>query len=272
MVSFFDGTEEVIARFLRLTPGQKLNQKSTSRDIKRLPGGKSSAAALIDNLYRAMMDNYSGRTPSPANWKERRRTNIADHNSSPEKLLERAVAILAEKRHMPGWFNESPVASGVVDGYSDKRACVDLVRLSDERVRLIELKWESDAPAYALFEIIRYGLAYVFFRVNAKKWNLDNRPFMRPRHVSLEVVAPHLYYAQHDQQELIAQISQALHDFATAKTGGKLSMSIDALAFSEWFRIPFANGKEVKAECSSSNLTSAGQKVRDAFKVLRPVW
>ena len=273
MASFFDGTEEVIARFLQLSPGQKLKQKSTSRDIQRLSGGKSSADALIDKLYCTMMANYSGRTPSPANWGERYKTDIADYNKSPEKLLERAVAMLAEKRHMPGWFNESPVASGVIDSYSDKRACVDLVHLSDEWVRLVELKWESDTPAYALVEILRYGLAYVFFRINAKKWNLDNRPFMRPHHVSLEVVAPDSYYAQHDQQQLITQISQSLHDFASTKTGGKLSMSLDALAFSEWFRIPFANGKEAKVECSSSNLTSAGQKVRDAFEALsRPVW
>ena len=273
MASFFDGTEEVIARFLQLSPGQKLKQKSTSRGVMRLPGGKSRADALIDKLYRTMVANYSsGRIPSSANWRKRYETNIADHNNSPEKLLERAVAMLAEKRHMPGWFNEAPVASGVVDSHSDKRACVDLIHLSDERVRLVELKWESDTPAYALFEILRYGLAYVFFRINAEKWNLDNRPFMRPRHVSLEVVAPDSYYAQHDQQQLISQISQSLHDFASSKTGGKLSMSVDALAFSEWFRIPFVNGKEVKAECSSSSLTSAGQKVRDAFKALRPVW
>ena len=272
MASFFDGTEEVIAQFLQLTPKQKLKQKSTSRDIKSLPGGRSSADALIDKFYRTMVANYSGRTPSPENWRDRCETNIADDNDRLEELLERAVAMLAEKRHMPGWFNQSPVASGVIDSYSDKRACVDLVRLSDERVRLVELKWKSDTPTYALYEILRYGLAYLFFRINAKRWNLDNRPFMRPRHVSLEVVAPDSYYAQHDQQQLIAQISQSLHDFASTKTGGRLSMSLDALAFSEWFRIPFANGKEVKAECSSNNLTSAGQKVCDAFKALRPVW
>ena len=89
MASFFDGTEDIMARFLQLSPGQKLKQKSTSRGVMRLPGGKSRADALIDKLYRTMVANYSsGRIPSSANWRERRETDIADHNTRAVSTVE----------------------------------------------------------------------------------------------------------------------------------------------------------------------------------------
>ena len=49
-------------------------------------------------------------------------------------------------------------------------------------------------------------------------------------------------------------------------------MSLDALALPEGFRMPFANGKEVKEKCDTHRLTEEGWKVRDAFNNLAPAW
>ena len=65
---------------------------------------------------------------------------------------------------------------------------------------------------------------------------------MNVRHVSLEVAAPRHFYHSYDERVRIARMSQTLDEFAGSKING-LSMSLDALALPEGFRMPFANGK-----------------------------
>ena len=98
----------------------------------------------IGEIYRRMNDNC----PAPLSTSEklrelRRATRIAPHNTSREKIIEKAVAMLAKNGHMPGWFNQCPAASGIGDSSRNKQSSVDLVnwREADRRARLIELKW-----------------------------------------------------------------------------------------------------------------------------------
>ncbi len=67
----------------------------------------------IGEIYRRMEANC----PNPAStsrklWELRHATNISSHNTSEETMLERAVAILAARGHMQGWFNQCPTAIG----------------------------------------------------------------------------------------------------------------------------------------------------------------
>ena len=125
-------------------------------------------------------------------WRCRRATEIADHNRSRETILEKAVANLAEQGHMPGWFNQCPVASGIADPHVNNRRAVDLVHLSGGSARLIELKWTSNTPVHALFQILEYGLTYVLTRLRKGELRLDDRQLMQVRHIGLEVVRPPL--------------------------------------------------------------------------------
>ena len=86
----------------------------------------------MNGLYGRMAGNARAGTQrrSEQLWQCRRATDIADHNRSQEIILEKAVANLAEQGHMPGWFNQCPVASGIADPHEDKRRAVDLVHLS----------------------------------------------------------------------------------------------------------------------------------------------
>lgn len=54
-------------------------------------------------------------------WKLRRKLEISDRNDRKETILEKAVAMLAENEHMPGWFNQCPAASGIVDSAKDRK-------------------------------------------------------------------------------------------------------------------------------------------------------
>ncbi len=256
----------------------------------------------VNEIYDKIEDNYPGfpRSNSDKLWLLRRECEICPDNRAPETMLEKAVAMLAERGYMPGWYNQCPVASGIVGSHSDRRSDVDLVNCSKSRrnVRLVELKWESNNPRSALQQILKYGVAYVFCRVHRQELPLHYRSLMDAGQVDLEVVAPRqYYYGEHrgfdvdawldqfgsgeefvqsavDSERIgIAETSQSLDEFARSKTDGTLTMSLNALAFPEEFnQVPFQNGQDVRKKCSTKELSAEGRMVRDAFARLTPAW
>ena len=215
-------------------------------------------------------------------WKLRRACHISSRNPSNEKKLEKAVAMLAERKHMPGWYNQCPVASGLVDSKRNKHNSVDLVYWSGfgGDARLVELKWGKGTarsnPRSALRQVLRYGVAYLFCRVHQAELPLHGRnyrPIMDANVVALEVIAPTQFYDGHEEKNRYAQVSESLNDFARAKTNGALTMSLRALSFPAWFdRIPFDSGQDVTNKCSIVELSKEGQMVRNAFEGPIPVW
>ena len=273
MVSLFEGTDNVISKFLGVDR-QALNNKTTR--VK--PINAKESFALKSEMYEILERNYrqvgaKPRSQSKGLWRCEPVPNIRERNPSREKLLEKAVAMLAKERHMLGWFNQCPVAAGITDPYKDNKRAVDLVHgsKSDRYVRLVELKWESNSPLYALFEVLEYGLAYIFCRIHKKELPLQCPSLMDARHVSLEVVAPRLFYNGYNEKGRFAQMSKTLNEFASSKING-LSMSLNALAFPEKFTIPFKNGADVKNNCDTRQLTPEGKAVRDAFNNLTQLW
>ena len=148
MPSLFGGTDKLKCDAMGVQHRDHLNHKI--RRNKALSDDK--AFSLVNRLYGQMMANFPG-TPalqSKKLWYCRREKNIGDSNKNQETLLEKAVTMLAQEGHMPEWFNQCPVASGIVASDSDRRSDVDLVHLSDGEARLIELKWAGNTPVYAL--------------------------------------------------------------------------------------------------------------------------
>jgi len=161
----FAGVDEAICSVLGLKERKQLRQRKTYLEI--VPVQADVLVDLVRQLHALMAANLGNRQPSAQNWRWERQICIDDINPSPEVVLERAVALLAERGHLTEkWCNQIPVASGLVDHKSDRRAAVDLARLAGGRLDLYELKWESDTPIYAAFGILRYGLAYLLCRVN----------------------------------------------------------------------------------------------------------
>ena len=240
----------------------------------------------IEEIFDRMINNC--RNPCSTSkklWQLRQDCDICDRNYSPEKMLEKTVAILAKQGHMKGWFNQCPTASGITDASESRRDSfakgkgrnIDLVYRpeSSDRVRFVELKWETkkDDPNSALWQIVRYGIAYVFCRIHKDKLPVTDRPLMSARHVGLEVAAPRQFYMGHDEKERFTRVSESLDEFARIKTGGALSMSLSALSFPENFdEVPFANGQDVKEKCFTQELSNEGRMVRDSFAGLTPVW
>ena len=124
-------------------------------------------ASLFDGTERmedidAILGQMKANIPHPSStsrglWKLRQATQVAPHNTGRETMLEKAVAMLAAKGHMPGWFNQCPTASGIGDSSRTRHSSVDLVHWNeaDGHVRLIELKWDSDGPSKAMRQSLR---------------------------------------------------------------------------------------------------------------------
>ena len=177
-----------------------------------------------------------------------------------------------EKGHMPEWFNQCPVASGLTHSGKDRNLAVDLIHISGKKARLIELKWTSDTPVHALFQLLEYGLAYVFARLHVRELNLKKRRLMNVGQIGLEVVGPREFFVNGFRTDLFDSMDKAIGKFVTEKTGGALSMSLRAFSFPAGFeRIPFVNGKAVKEGCQSSTLSIEGAMIRDAFSRLELV-
>ena len=268
----FDGTDTVIASFFGLRDNQHLRHRSLSRSLNDTGTGDRDFLALVSDLYECIESNHSGRQPSRENWRSKRVTTLADHNKSPEVLLERAVAMLGEAGAMPGWLNQVPVASGLIDDRSDKRAALDLVELKDETARFVELKWESDTPGFAAFEVLRYGLVYLFCRINAAEFDYTDRRLMRVGRVDLQVVAPTAFFEKHDLGWLERGLDLAVGGLSSQKTSGQLAMGFEFLAIPPDFEFPFRDGAEVRAACEAEPPSEGARRVCDVFDNLSPVW
>ena len=226
-----------------------------------------------------ILDRMAANCPRPSSqsrqlWQLRRCKDIAGHNRSRETMLEKAVAMLADTGHMPGWFNQCPAASGIGDSSRNRRSNVDLAhwRPVDGRLSLIELKWDSDSPCDAVRQILRYGAAYLFCRMHQRMLPVGKRRAMSARHVALGVVAPARYYADDGLRDCLSRARESLKSISGYPQTRGLSMSLDALAFPEWFdRLPFSDGEEVRVACHRQKLTDAGREIVGAFDGLRSV-
>jgi len=270
--SVFTGTDEIISSVLGLGPGKTLKQKSTCRRLT--PGSLSTSdfVVLVSDLYRQIENNQTDRKPSRENWRIERQINLDPGNRSPEILLERAIALLGERGILKEWFNQVPVASGLIDKDADKRAAIDLLRYRNESVELVELKWESDTPAYAAFEILRYGLAYLLSYVNRVPFGYAKKPLMKAGQVSLRVLAPQEFFDGCDLTWLGRGLDEGIRTLVDRKTDQTFSMDFGFLAFQAGFKMPFTTGEEVLRMQSVEDDAEPCRELVAAIHNVEPIW
>lgn len=270
--SIFNGTDEIITSVLGLDPGKTLKQKSTCRRLTPWSLSTSDFVVLVSDLYRRIENNMTDRIPSRENWRIERQTNLDPGNRSPEILLERAIALLGERGILKEWFNQIPIASGLIDKDADKRAAIDLLRYRNESVDLVELKWESDTPAYAAIEILRYGLAYLLSYVNREAFGYAGNPFMLVRQVSLRVLAPLEYFNDCDLTWLGCGLNEGVRALADRMAGETFSMDFGFLAFPNGFNMPFKTGEEVLRIRNLEEDAEPCRKIVAAMRNLESIW
>jgi hypothetical protein len=265
--SAFGDARNVIAEAFGVKPRGKTLRQLCSQLNEHRPSADYSS--LVAELYRSIEGKCAKTSTSKQNWRWVPQTKIADGNKSPEVLLERAVAILAKNKHLPDWSNQIPAISGMVPGRQEKRAAVDLARLNGDRLELIELKWKSDTPVYAAFEIMLYGLAYIFCRAHLP---YGASPTMKARAVSLQVLAPEEYFQKRDYRDIEAGLSRGFNAVLQHQVSPKLSGDFRFVQLPRGFDLPFKRGAAVKAACGQKVLEPMAQALCQAVERSRPLY
>jgi hypothetical protein len=150
---------------------------------------------IIAQMHRtwANAQHLHPRSPSNENWRWEKKLHISENNQSPEKQCEKMIAAYCGE----DWINQVPTASGLLNGISETHCNIDLVhRVAPAEYEFIELKFKNRTPLSAAFEILKYGLLYLFSRRYAEQlgYSALSKPTLGARMVHLRVVAPTAYY------------------------------------------------------------------------------
>ena len=263
----FYGARECIADAF----GYDRRQETLRQLCKRMcaaPIPRADYVALVANLYELVGSNCRQQSTSKQNWRWKPQTRLNSENRDKETLLERAVAILTENGHLPDWSNQIPVISGHATK-QQKKCAVDLARRSGERLELIELKWQSDTPTYAAFEILLYGLAYVFCRLSLR---YQDRSTMGASVISLNVLAPASFYKGINLGRLESGLSQGFSALMRKRLSEKPAGELRLLQIPSDFTMPFETGADVMKGCGRKAPGPTGLAVIDALRRIEPVY
>ena len=185
-------------RFWKIGQAPHYAHRESCKLFKDFPAGfdlhclaSSILAAVAANYFKA---GASHKTPSPQNWRCKQEQVIAKHNPSIEKRLEKEIV---QSPLAKAWFNQIPVASGLCGSNVNRKNSIDLAWLPKSDLKsaaaLIELKWESNTPAFAAFEILNYAIVYVFARKYLAE-HYEKQELMTKQTILLTVLAPAKYF------------------------------------------------------------------------------
>lgn len=171
---------------------------------------EASHAQIHANWLAAIDAGYTN--PSKENWRWKRHLNLGTNNSSPELMLERAIVNACGDN----WSNQMPTASGLTGPTTDRRAAVDLISREDPTTySLVELKVNSDTPLFAAVEIVKYGLLFVWSKVNQDVLGYEQKlqPILAANTITLSVLAPADYYSNFDLTNMASVLDSGLVEF-----------------------------------------------------------
>lgn len=201
----FTGTDQIISQYFLGLKDSEIGKRSylhkgESVNLKR----EFDAHEMLDALVKQIKKNLNDRSSkgnSTENWRESIQTNLDPSNKSKEIKLERKIAqkLESEFGDKSPWWNQMPIASGLVSSTADRRRAIDLVHRHEpdgKQYDFVELKIDSDTPLFALMEILRYGLVYLALR-EKRDWLPEisrEKLVFDAEHIGLIVLAPQKYY------------------------------------------------------------------------------
>lgn len=248
------GVDEVINQHLSIGKYGFRHDK-TAQSLKVQPPG-FSATTLLDALIDRLENNLRAKRESAQessgtklgaskeNWREKSPREF-HQDRKPERALEHWIANEAGPEDDTWtWWNQMPIASGLVGYRSDRTRAVDLAcknKNDKSHYRLIELKQDRNAgsPLFSLMEIALYGLVYFALRKNsdaewlAEDW-LNNAIFSAQK-IELCVLAPHDYFGEgrYNLRWLEDELSAAVAIKCKEHFGSELTMSLASYVLPE---------------------------------------
>jgi hypothetical protein len=255
--SIFAEVNDKIDKILRLTKGSppKFGHKAASDQLTK-QGNMKVGVELVREIYDQIELNWAkSKKPRPAEelWVPRRLPEWSVEWRSAEVPLERSAVALfkfydvlrerLDDKPNPDltWFNQIPVASGIVSQREGRNA-IDLVcRTARGAYDFVELKFpkrsgSSETPLNAAVEILKNGVLYLFTRrhladlerqgyrpqlgKDQKLSGIDAREILEANRVTLCVLAPRYFYDAYDLAWLEDELNQGLKDHLTQPIDG----------------------------------------------------
>lgn len=236
MTGMLQHVDEMFQKALGLSAA--LETKTAARELSSRPR-ELDAGRLVAAAYDRIERNWDGSVcRSRQLWRWVAKTDISEHNTSPEKTLEKAIV-----EHAREWVNQIPAASGLLAGQEQRHMNVDLGRrMSSGCFELVELKAgpNADTPLRAAVEITAYGLLYCFARANESALNVPHRDLFDARRIDLKVLAPQSVYSNYRLGWLAQTLDQGLQQFSKKKFSGALDMRFQFEVFPPEFVWPGA--------------------------------
>lgn len=201
--------------------------ETSCHQLTKTPMTEFDASVLIADIYYQIGTNWDTskyHDGSEENWRLEKQKGIGANNNRPEVSLERAIVNIPAEiwPDAANWFNQVPVASGLVDPHEGGRR-IDLVHnCGDKAYEFIELKVDSNTPLYAAMEILKYGVLYIFCRQDDRVKCVDQKgepiidregKLMQAKKIHLRVLAPAKYYEKYDLSWLEKSIKSGLAIF-----------------------------------------------------------
>lgn len=234
------GTDPIIDKHLSGAPdkNRSYRHKREALGLRQTPS-QLDAAEMLRLLVKQIRDNLGNRDSlsignSSENWREEKEPNHSENNTSNETRLERKLVQALTRADRVDWWNQMPIASGLVGVHADRRRAIDLVHRCDgeeNRYELVELKVDSDTPLFALMEIVLYGLVYLVLR-KERDWLPEisrTAKMFDARSVGLRVLAPKEYYARYKLRWLEEALNRALPGIiAERQLGASFAMEVSS--------------------------------------------
>lgn len=224
-MSLFDGCDEIVDRHLGITDewvGQKPRYKSDTSlfrmTVENLPKGPE----LVSELFGQMMQNWGAAgcpaTSSKENWRFDKHIDFQDVERPPEVPLERTIARLMDE----SWANQIPVDSGLLGGGAKT---LDLACREGEVFDLVELKVASNTPLSAAIQVLKYGLANVFFQINHHRVlpSGSENQLLHARQLRLQVLSPVSFYERFEKVSAWLKQFEACIQLGVTEFSGQLS-------------------------------------------------
>lgn len=200
---------------------------------------------LIRSLYGQIERNWDG-CPGRSQeiWRWRAIRGCSDHNTSPEKTLEKAI--IDQTRE---WVNQIPTASGLLYDFEERHANIDLARKCGPGwYEFVELKagTNADTPLRAAFEILGYGLLYCFARLHRSQLNLPRiSDLLAATRVDLKVLGPRSVYSSYRLDWVADAIDHGILAFSKERFGTSLELRFGFESFPPEFKWPGTYAREL---------------------------
>lgn len=235
-VSLFGGVEDEINRVLGVGDYRR---GPDARTLQARPPSRASGAELVTRAFAVVRKNFPrilanpDRRFSSQNWRMHSPKVHSDpKNTSPETLLERGLVAACVAVGRRDWWNQVPVASGLVSSTAGRRRAIDLVRERNPGAfDFVELKVESDSPIYAAVEIMLYGFVWLLSRKAKATLGYPRGTLLDGRDVALSVLAPAKFYGSADYGKFQDGVRAALTDVGKSE-GATMSFRFEQFPLS----------------------------------------